>query len=272
MDRFPDFSLSYRKSLRRRSRKMVSKRLQQIVEKNEMMGSASSTTPGFLTFVEDASFGHVDILNKISSQSCDLTQQQSDAADVSSCNAILSESRPISYDVDDDDDADADDEDVDDEIDLFDADQSATSLSEGLRNWAVTYGITLVALSSLLTLLKNYHPFLPQDGRTLMKTTRNLTIESRGSGSFYHFGLLTNVTNYLNKFCKILPDLSTLNIQLNIDGLPLFKSSSLQFWPVLGLLKESVSQVFVISLFCGKSKPSSLLEFLGPVIDEITQG
>ena len=37
---------------------------------------------------------------------------------------------------------DADDDNIDDEIDACDADQSATSLSEGLRKLAVTYGIT----------------------------------------------------------------------------------------------------------------------------------
>jgi hypothetical protein len=155
--------------------------------------------------------------------------------------------------------------------DSDDEQDHAASLSDGLRNWAVHYGITLVALTALLTLLRAQHPFLPKDGRTLLRTRRSVIIDSRASGSYYHFGLLTNVLSALDKMRCFLPDGSTVNIQLNIDGLPLFKSSSLQFWPVLGILKGLNVEPFVISLFCGYGKPSSLAEYLSPVIQEINQ-
>jgi hypothetical protein len=86
----------------------------------------------------------------------------------------------------------------------------------------------------------------------------------------YHFGVLDALRPALNKLNDVIPDKQTLCLQLNIDGLPLYKSSSMQFWPVLGLLKGlPMKTPVVITLFCGISKPLSLVEFLGTVVREI---
>lgn len=55
-----------------------------------------------------------------------------------------------------------------------------------------------------------------------------------------------------------IPNRHVLKLQLKIDGLPLFKSSSVQFWPILRLLKGVVRNPVVIALFCGNSKPTCL--------------
>jgi hypothetical protein len=45
-------------------------------------------------------------------------------------------------------------------------------------------------------------------------------------------------------------------MQINIDGLPFFKSSALQMWPILGLQKQPiVAGPFVIGLFAAPTKP-----------------
>lgn len=49
---------------------------------------------------------------------------------------------------------------------------------------------------------------------------------------------------------KIPPKLELL---VNIAGLPLFKSSGLQLWPILYMLQDS--GVFPVAIFCGNSKP-----------------
>lgn len=56
-----------------------------------------------------------------------------------------------------------------------------------------------------------------------------------------------------------------------MDGLPLFKSSSLQFWPILGLLQDYTKKPVVIALFCGKSKPTSLTEYLKDLVSELQE-
>ena len=52
-------------------------------------------------------------------------------------------------------------------------------------------------------------------------------------------------------------------LQTNIDGLPLFKSSNLQFWPILGMVDNMPSKSpFIVGLFCGVKKPSVVSEFV----------
>lgn len=45
-------------------------------------------------------------------------------------------------------------------------------LQSSLADWAIE---SLIALSALLSILKIYHPSLPKDGRTLLKTKKQAT-------------------------------------------------------------------------------------------------
>ena len=47
-----------------------------------------------------------------------------------------------------------------------------------------------------------------------------------------------------------------LELSINIDGVPLFHSSSEQLWPILGSFKNS--DIFIIALFYGKHKPDNV--------------
>ncbi|MFZ2537712.1 MAG: hypothetical protein WAX04_02275 [Oscillospiraceae bacterium] len=61
-----------------------------------------------------------------------------------------------------------------------------------------------------------------------------------------------------------------LYLQINIDGLPLFKSSNYQLWPILGIIRESVKkEPIVIAMYGGNKKPNNLEEFLGEFISEL---
>ena len=56
----------------------------------------------------------------------------------------------------------------------------------------------------------------------------------------------------------------------NVDGLPLFKSTNEQFWPILGMLVEATRpQPLVIGLSSGKSKPGNVDEFLKYFVEEM---
>lgn len=54
-----------------------------------------------------------------------------------------------------------------------------------------------------------------------------------------------------------------LNILINIDGIPLFKSSSKQFWPILGLIyhKTISYKPFPIAIYVGDKKPSDVNKY-----------
>jgi len=50
----------------------------------------------------------------------------------------------------------------------------------------------------------------------------------------------------------VLPNV--LKLQFNVDGLPLFKSSATEFWPILCLVQNSDTHPFVVRLYCGKKQ------------------
>ena len=109
--------------------------------------------------------------------------------------------------------------------------RSKDDLSFCLSKWAVENGITHNAIGSLLGILRNFHSELPKDPRTLLATGKVVGIKSIAGGSYYHFGIADAITE------KLLNDNglgshNVIQLQVNIDGLPLFKSSSIQFWPI----------------------------------------
>ncbi len=62
---------------------------------------------------------------------------------------------------------------------------------------------------------------------------------------------------------------TTLELSLNIYGLPLFKSSNNTLWPILcGIMNVEPVTVFPVALTYGKSEPSNL-EFLQDTIDDL---
>lgn len=130
------------------------------------------------------------------------------------------------------------------------------SLRFKLAQWANTYSISHSALLSLLTILSLQASLdLPKDPRTLLQTNTQVTKQvAIGQGDYHFFGLQRSILKILKRL-PTLPSTNTLYLQLNIDGLPLFKSSSLCVWPILGLLKDVSNKVFPIALFCGQGKP-----------------
>lgn len=112
--------------------------------------------------------------------------------------------------------------------------------------------------------------FLPKDVRTLLKTLRKYDIENIAGGSYYHFGISDNVNNLLNLFQQSIENTEEVSLQINIDGLPLFKSSSKQFWPILGrLVKPCVTNPFIIGLYFGRQKPTDVSQYTHKLIQEL---
>ncbi len=122
--------------------------------------------------------------------------------------------------------------------------------------------LSLVALKALLSILRVFHPKLPKDARTVLKSQVDVPTTKMDGGEYYHFGLAKGLLSRLK--CLTLPtDLHTLKLQFNIDGLPLFRSSKVQFWPILALVNCDYSKSpFIVGLFCGISKPKSVFEYL----------
>lgn len=61
------------------------------------------------------------------------------------------------------------------------------------------------------------------------------------------------------------------DLQINIDGLPIYESNNLNFWPVLGHFVNFEYDPFVIGLYCGDKKPESSSDFLTMLIKDWTR-
>ena len=142
-----------------------------------------------------------------------------------------------------------------------------------MAQWSIEFGITENALSSLLKVLQNWFPELPNDSRTLRQTKLVMSVDKISGGQYYHFGVESGIKSSISNLI-FSNDLNCISIQVNIDGLPLFRSFNGQFWPILGLIEYHQNNIqknkspFIIGLFYGKSKPSNCNGFLEKFVEE----
>ncbi|KAJ8018857.1 hypothetical protein HOLleu_42927 [Holothuria leucospilota] len=244
---------------RRRIRSAVEEHIQAVqtsVEPSSANHSIHNSTPLHQLSVE-GKVGHPS-----AEKECNLLGiSEAIALDVSSLDGHTDEFDEIEFQYVDHSVSEGSEEDVDD-----------LDLNQKLADWAVDYGIPHVALNSLLTTLQQYHSSLPKDSRTLLTTTRTVTTQSLAGGSFYHIGLKKGIMSKLhnNSNTKNVYDLKEVSVKINIDGLPLFKSSNMQLWPILGIVDQLTDkEPFIISVYCGLHKPISANEFLEPFISEV---
>ncbi|XP_076313124.1 uncharacterized protein LOC143226245 [Tachypleus tridentatus] len=141
-------------------------------------------------------------------------------------------------------------------------------LADEIGSWAAKHKITHRAPGDLLHILCKKYPSLPKDPRTLLKTSTSITVKPIAGGLYHHFGISKGINQML--YPESIPGVKKLLLQINIDGLPLFKSSKLQFWPILGMLDhKGLKQPFLIGLFAGNSKPQNLDEYMKDFVEEM---
>ncbi|KAJ8968785.1 hypothetical protein NQ314_002092 [Rhamnusium bicolor] len=138
-----------------------------------------------------------------------------------------------------------------------------------LAQWAIEENIHQSSLKKLLQIINKTFPDvkLPKDPRTLLKTP-NLLLEvvEVDGGDYYYFGIEKTINMLCKKYNVTVLDNDEVKLAVNIDGLPLSKSSSSAFWPVLCLIKsikKLEDKVFVVALYHGSEKskhPNILLQ------------
>lgn len=141
-------------------------------------------------------------------------------------------------------------------------------LQTHLRQWALTYQIPLIATNNLLKILSPFHPQIVLDGRSLLKTPSSMPSKQLENGELCYIGIEQYLKRFIIEQSQIENNL--IEISFNIDGLPLFHSSNVQLWPILGLIKNIPQQPFPIAIFCGNSKPSPLSIYLEDFIHELS--
>lgn len=143
------------------------------------------------------------------------------------------------------------------------------SVQEFLASWAIDYKIPHNAVNGLLKGLKMHDCFnnLPIDCRTILNTPINKSKENRivSPGVYHHFGLEKGIKLYAPS------NVQDIQIVIGIDGLPISKSSSSQFWPILAsiLVKPPLKKsVFIVGLYWGIEKPKDSNEYLIDFVNE----
>ena len=150
-----------------------------------------------------------------------------------------------------------------------DNEESSCKYAEQLREWALKHGIPHMAISDLLQILAEVPvPGLPVSARTLLKTERSTAVQKKAGGDYYYFGI-SETLQAVAKAINCAEQGNTLSLQVNIDGLPLFKSSRTSLWPIIFTVKEWGKEVFMAAVYCGTEKPISLREFLGDFVAEL---
>lgn len=135
-----------------------------------------------------------------------------------------------------------------------------------LRKWSLLHNIDHSALGGLLKILKPHFKSLPSDARTLLCTPRQIIMKTINPGQYCHFGLERAVRFMLDHTSR--NNITNCEVCVNIDGLPLSKSSGSQFYPILISLYPVDSLICTVGIYHGNEKPQNPNEFLRDFVDE----
>ncbi|KAJ8968784.1 hypothetical protein NQ314_002091 [Rhamnusium bicolor] len=110
---------------------------------------------------------------------------------------------------------------------------SASAIFLELPEWAIKHNISHVALTDLLNILKLKFQDLPSDARSLLQTCRGVKTKIIKPGQYCHFGLKQCIGKLMHRSSQFFQNSQTIEICINIDGLPLSKSSGSQVYSIL---------------------------------------
>lgn len=103
-----------------------------------------------------------------------------------------------------------------------------------LRCWAINHRITGSAINDLLIILIYAgFTFLPKDSRTFMGTPSQVPIKVLTNGRMWYNGVKKCLEGVLARISRDV----CITLDFNFDGIPIFKSSNLQFWPILAAIR-----------------------------------
>ena len=137
------------------------------------------------------------------------------------------------------------------------------NLNKKVAHIAIKHHLTHSAINDCLGLLRELGHVVSKDARTILGTSRK-----RFNDNFENFGLISGLERKIKKGVK--SGTHQLQLVINIDGIPLYRSSKIQFWPILGRIANcNDSSPFVISVYCGYSKPLNLQSYLATFLEEM---
>uniref|UniRef100_A0A0V0J182 Uncharacterized protein n=1 Tax=Schistocephalus solidus TaxID=70667 RepID=A0A0V0J182_SCHSO len=148
---------------------------------------------------------------------------------------------------------------------------SQTSIRDRVREWAIESNIAHSHLRTVLEIFKSLVPDMPTDPRTLLRASYSFTVVTMGSGEYVHIGLGSQLKRLLENRC-ILEGENEIVVNLAIDGLPVYRKTKLEFWPILAMvIRPFISAVFPVAIYCGNGKPNDVVAFCKQTVDEINE-
>jgi len=147
-------------------------------------------------------------------------------------------------------------------------------LKRRLALYVTKHAISVVATGELLELFNSSGvQGLPKDRRALLRTPRALGagIVDKCGGTYKYLGLQRGLVELLqnNPITAVVPADNTISFNVNMDGVPLYKSSSGQFWPLLCGVGRCTP--FVVALYYGEKKPDNISDYLQDFLQEYEQ-
>lgn len=146
---------------------------------------------------------------------------------------------------------------------------NTAAFRQSLHQWSVERDVPHVAVTQLLGVLRSHSCFssLPKSARTLLSTPRSAdAVKCMGSGQYCHFGLSESIEAALRNVA--VPD--TVMLHVNVDGLPLTKSTRDQFWPILCRAANCEgSKPFPIGIYYGQCKALDHNAFLQQFVSDL---
>lgn len=144
-------------------------------------------------------------------------------------------------------------------------DDVETYLLNFLKEWAVR-DVSFQKMDKLLAGLRVIFPSLPKSYKTILRTPRTINIKKVGQGLMWYKSIKVNLDEILTD--DYLQNNSEIIIDINVDGVQLYKSADDQFWPILGCLSGDKFP-FIIGVWYGNSKPDDLEGYLLEFIKEV---
>ena len=145
-------------------------------------------------------------------------------------------------------------------------------LAADLASWMNQFSIHQNTGDSLLKILRKHgHQDLPLCCKTLLTADRHVSTLEKSGMEYVYLGLIQEFSNHVSKYTNEVREKDfCLEISLNIDGLPLFRSTPKSLWPILCAIHIEPLQVFPVALSFGSTKPTNL-DVLHDTVTDLSQ-
>lgn len=122
-----------------------------------------------------------------------------------------------------------------------------------LAAWCISSGTVRDDMDGLLHLLRQRSE-LPKSTKTLLQTpSTKISPKQMQNGAYFHFGIekMLIASEY-----RFLRETSEIVLQIGFDGVPMYKSSGTELWPLLGKhIGCKGAPLVLIGLYSGVGKP-----------------